>query len=189
MEPNAVSEDRWLPKSRVHVCCPVHPFRTVYGTTPGTRSESEPAEILHLRLLMALHSSPNGAWAPLKPKFDVESGGAWPLATKATALRKLLVTVLKRNKVEHTPDVPYYSYGRPYSIFDRHCDVEMPANIYEKDLTPEGPTNIRPLTEITEQSKQAPQNLRGRRASQADISLVSCQPDFDSNVQGYCGDH
>lgn len=65
----------------------------------------------------------------------------------------------------------------------------MPANIYEKDLTPDGPTNIRPLTEITEQSEEAPQNFSGSRASQANISLISCQPDFDSNVQGYRGDY
>lgn len=29
----------------------------------------------------------------------------------------------------------------------------MPANIHEEDLTPDGPKNARPLSEITEQSE------------------------------------
>ena len=42
------------------------------------------------------------------------------------------------------------AYGIPYAISDKHCDAEKPANIYTRDLTADGPTNIRPDTEVTE---------------------------------------
>ena len=41
------------------------------------------------------------------------------------------------------------SYGRPYNISERHCDVQLPANINDEDLTAEGPVNIKPFTEVT----------------------------------------
>jgi hypothetical protein len=41
-------------------------------------------------------------------------------------------------------------YGRPYIIMEKHCDVKLPANIYEEDLTANGPINVRPSSEITQ---------------------------------------
>merc|ERR1712093_231357 len=40
-------------------------------------------------------------------------------------------------------------YGRPYIINEKHCDVKLPANIYDQDLTPDGPVNVRPKEECT----------------------------------------
>lgn len=41
-------------------------------------------------------------------------------------------------------------YGRPYSIFDRHCDVQLPANIDDVDLTADGPINVKPMDVVTD---------------------------------------
>lgn len=40
-------------------------------------------------------------------------------------------------------------YGRPYIISEKHCDVKLPANINDVDLTANGPINIKPSGEIT----------------------------------------
>ena len=44
------------------------------------------------------------------------------------------------------------AFGRPYIVLSHLCNVLEPSNIYDKDLTPFGPRNIRPLSECTEMS-------------------------------------
>lgn len=46
-----------------------------------------------------------------------------------------------------------YRFGRPYLIQSRHCNVKLPANIYRRDYTPEGLSNVRPSSECTETSE------------------------------------
>ena len=46
-------------------------------------------------------------------------------------------------------------YGRPYIILQQHCDVELPTNMYQRDLTAEGPSakDVKDVSEVTEMSK------------------------------------
>ena len=66
------------------------------------------------------------------------------VADRGHSIRYVLV---RRSPIYSTDDD--CSYGRPYNIFQRHCDVQRPANIDDEDLTANGPVNIKPDAEIT----------------------------------------
>lgn len=41
VQPDLMAENRWLPKSWLHLYCASHPLWPVYGASPGTRSKRD----------------------------------------------------------------------------------------------------------------------------------------------------